>query len=292
MPSGHLKSGKGKKMKRSILLVSVFMLAIVLCQPAYAADDFAGPWEKFSVYLGGFGAASDSSVRIGTNALGAGLDIDVEDALGMSTSQGTVRLGALYRLGEKRRHRIGLNYFAFNREGTAVAKESHTIGDIQIGVGDTLTTTYNTSIIKADYAYSFFMDERFNLAVSGGLFIMPIELGVSIDSGGSFESSETNITAPLPVIGLSMDFAFSPKWVLKQNFQWFYLEIDNFTGAISDVNIALEWNVWKHWGFGLGLDSFRMQVEAADDSTAPGVDFVGNIKMNYAGVMLYARYRF
>ena len=59
----------------------------MLCQPAYAADDFAGPWERFSVSLGGFGALSSSDVRVGTNVLGAGLDIDVEDALGMSTSQ-------------------------------------------------------------------------------------------------------------------------------------------------------------------------------------------------------------
>ena len=93
------------------------MLAVVLSQPAYAADDFVGPWERFSVSLGGFGALSNSDIRVGTNVLGAGLDINVEDALGMSTSQGSARIDALYRIGEKRRHRVGLGYFALSRTG-------------------------------------------------------------------------------------------------------------------------------------------------------------------------------
>ncbi len=267
------------------------MLAVVLCQPAYAADDFAGPWERFSVSLGGFGALSSSDIRIGTGVLGTGIDIDVEEALGMSVSQGSFRLGALYRIGEKRRHRVGLSYFEFRREGSIVTKKEFTIGGITFPEGTGVHTFYNTGILKVDYAYSFFMDERFNLAVSGGLFMMPIELGVNATSGP--ESYETSITAPLPVVGFAMDFAVSPKWILKQSFEIFYLEIGDFKGGIADASFAVEWNVWKHWGFGAALDSFRLGIESkSEDEDIPGVDFVGNIKMSYIGMMLYARYRF
>jgi hypothetical protein len=256
--------GRGKKMKKSILSLSVVMLAIVLCQPAYAADDFAGPWEKFSVSLGGFGVLSSSDVRIGTNVAGAGIDIDVEEALGVDSTVTSARLAALYRLGEKRRHRLGLSWFAFRRDGTFVAQEDFNEGDIIISAGDTVNTVYNTDIFKFDYGYSFFMDERFNLAVSAGLFVMPIELGISASPGG--ETTQTDITAPLPVVG---------------------------RGGIFDSKFLVEWNVWEHWGFGAGLDTTRFVVEAtSQDEDVPGVDFIGRIKMSYFGLMLYAKYRF
>jgi hypothetical protein len=278
-------------MKRSFLLCSVLLLAIALVQPVYAADDFEGPWERFSVSLGGFGALSSSDVRIGTNVLGAGIDIDVEELLGVSTSQTSARLEALYRIGEKRRHRVGLSYFAFRRDGTFVAQEDFEEGDIKIDQGDTVDTVYNTDILKLDYAYSFFMDERFNLAVSGGLFVMPIEFEIRASPGG--ETSQTEITAPLPVVGFNFDYAISPKWILKQSLELFYLEYGNYRGGIFDSRFNVEWNVWEHWGFGAGLESFRMAVEATDaDEDVPGVNFIGKIKTSYIGLSLYARYRF
>jgi len=278
-------------MKDLILFGWISLVAVVFCQPAYAADNFAGPWEKFSVSLGGFGALSSSDIRIGTDVLGAGVDIDVEDFLGVSSTVTSARLDALYRLGEKRRHRLGLSYFAFRRDGTFVAQEDFEEGDINIKAGDTVNTVYNTDLLKLDYAYSFFMDERFNLAVSGGLYVMPIELGISASPGGG--ETRTDITAPLPVVGISFDFAVSPKWILKQSFELFYLEIGNYRGGIADARFLVEWNVWEHWGFGAGLDSLRMTVEStSEDEDVPGVDFIGNIKMHYLGVMLYAKYRF
>ena len=125
---------------------------VSLVQPAYAQDDMSGtPWERFSVSLGGFGALSNSDVRIGTTVLGGGIDVDIEEALNVDVQQSAVRLDALYRIGEKRRHRVGLSYFEFRRSGTSVIAEEITIGDpaITLPVGDVVNTVYNTAILKA-----------------------------------------------------------------------------------------------------------------------------------------------
>ncbi len=45
---------------------------------------------------------------------------------------------------------------------------------------------------------------------------------------------------------------------------------------------------WKHFGFGLGLDSMRVQVEAKG-SDYPGVDFKGKVEFNYFGAQLYVK---
>lgn len=100
---------------------------------------------------------------------------------------------------------------------------------------------------------------------------------------------DESITAPLPVIKLSGDFALTPKWFLKGGMDLFYLKIGDYEGAIFDSSVAVEYNAWKHLGFGLALDFLRVQVEAEDDDAYPGVDFVGNIRFGVSGLLLYAK---
>jgi len=276
--------------KRFILFSLAILLALTLSQPVYAQDT---PWERFSVSLGGFGALSNSNVQIGTTVVGTGIFIDVEEALKVDTQQSAVRLNFFYRIGEERRHGVGLSWFEFRRNGTTVLGEAIEIGDppIILPPGDVINTFYNTSILKAKYAYSLFMDDRFNLAVSGGLFVMPIEIGLDNTSTG--ESTRTGITAPLPVAGFSFDFALSPKWILKQHVELLYLKYGDFTGTILDTNFGVEWNAWENWGFGAAIDNFRLGIESeSDNEDIPGIDFVGSIKLNYTGLMLYTKYRF
>jgi len=68
----------------------------------------------------------------------------------------------------------------------------------------------------------------------------------------------------------------------------FYLEIGDFSGGIADINIALEWLPWKHFGFGLGFDGMRVNVEAKG-SDYPGVDFKGKVEFAYFGAQLYVK---
>jgi len=281
-------------MKKFPLLFQVIFLAATMLLPAYAQGDISGtPWERFSVSLGGTTVLSNSDVRVGTDVIGSGIDIDVEEALNVDASQSAVKLDVSYRIGEKGRHRVSLSYFELRRKGTVVLEKEIEIGDppITIPAGDVVDTFYDTGILNVDYAYSFFIDDRFNLAASGGIFVLPIELGVANRTSG--ESTKTDITAPLPVVGISFDFAVSPKWMLRQSLKIFYLKLGDFTGGIVDTTFAVEWNVWKNWGFGAALNAFRLAIKSeSDDEDVPGVDFIGDLKLDYTGVMLYTRYRF
>ena len=78
------------------------------------------------------------------------------------------------------------------------------------------------------------------------------------------------------------------QWFLKAGLDVFYLEISDFKGAIVDTTVAVEYNAWKHVGFGLALDFFRAEVEAEDDDALPGVNFIGNIEFGVSVLMFYA----
>ena len=95
--------------------------------------------------------------------------------------------------------------------------------------------------------------------------------------------------APLPVVGLRMDIALTPKWFIRTGGQVFYIEFDNFTGSLLKFRAAVEYNPWKHVGLGLGFDSLSARLEVKDDTDWPGVDFKGKVDFNYTGLQAYVR---
>jgi hypothetical protein len=147
---------------------------------------------------------------------------------------------------------------------------------IIIPSGTTVETFFDLDIYQLNYSYSFFQDERIDLAAGIGVYIMPIDEG------------EEKFTAPLPVINLRMDIALTPKWFIRTGAQVFYLEYENFTGSILEFRTALEYNPWKHVGIGVGFDTFGFRLEA-DGEDWPGIDLKGNVEFNYAGLQLYLR---
>jgi hypothetical protein len=69
------------------------------------------------------------------------------------------------------------------------------------------------------------------------------------------------------------------------------LEIDEFKGSVLQTNAAVEYFPWKHLGFGLGYNSFNLNIEA-DGEDYPQIDFKGEINFRYIGLLLYTKLYF
>jgi hypothetical protein len=250
------------------------------------------PWEKGYFNIGYYFANLNSSIRLGEGNLGVGIDLSVEDTLGLDTSQGSFRIEGGWRFSQNKRHKVELGWFYFNRSGSKYLDEVFEIppelGGGTIGPG-TFNSTFNFDLIKAKYEYSFLLDERVDFNVGLGLFIMPFKFSTSVSDGTNTGSVSESVTAPLPVLSLGFDVLLAPKWYVRQQTDIFYLEIDNYKGGIADIQIALEYLPWKHVGFGLGFDALTIKVEAEDDTDVPGVDFKGNIEFVTTGIQLYLR---
>ena len=280
-------------MKKVIWVSLVLLVASLLSQPVLAdqgeQEKASGPWERFSFSLGGFFVDLSSDVRIGSKTLGVGTDIDVEDALGLDSSTLVFRSDALYRFGKSRRHRIDFTYFDLSRDSTKTLERDIDFGEKHFTVRTTLDSEFDLVFYNLAYTYSFFQDDRFDLGASVGFHIMDIGLKLTISALGTAE--EEKITAPLPVLGLRGTFALTPRLFLKQSIEFFYLEIDNFKGLLTDINLALEYNAWKHVGLGIGYNTMRLNIEA-DGKDYPEIDFIGNLEFTYGGIQLYAKVYF
>lgn len=285
------------KNSRILLLLSIcliFPVQLIYCQTDslsiknQAADDKKDYFkqERLSLSLGYFFTGNNTGVTLGSKQAGIGLIVDFEDAFGLKTSSFVFRGNANYSYGKRKQHAIILDYFSVNRKATKTLDADLEFGDTIFPVGTQLDSKYYLSIIRANYEYTFFQDERVSLGFSAGLFIMPISF--SVKSGDSNDQTATMI-APLPVIGLKTDFLVTKKLMIKQRAELLYLSIDNFSGGILDLNCSIEHKTFKHFGFGLGINSNRLNISAIGEDY-PGVDFFGSVKMDYTGVFLYLSY--
>jgi len=271
-------------LKRAIPVLLLVMVVAAFPQNAFSADPDS-PWETFSFSFGGFIADVSSDVRIGLEGTGAGVDINLEEALGLNASSTVLRLGATYRFGKSRRHQAEFSWFSMNRDASKRLGRDIVVDNVTYPVGTDVNSFLDFQIWKAAYNYSFLQDDRVNLAAGIGVFVMPIKFGVNAAGIGD---TQEDITAPLPVIGLRADFALTKKWFLRATTDLFYLKIGDFKGAIWDSSTAVEYKPWKNFGLGLAVNGFKVEVEA-NGSDYPNVDFVGNINFNYTGLMLYGK---
>lgn len=274
-----------------LLLIFLFHGTLTIAQKEnlhHDSDTLDYSWERFSFSLGGFITGLNSDIQLSSREVGLGATINVEEALGLETSTLVLRGESEYNYGKRRRNTARLCYFSLFRDAKKVLDSEIEIGDETFPVGTEVSSKFNLQILRGTYNYSFYMDERVKLGVSIGLFIMPISFSTS---ALGLSEEVANFIAPLPVLGLGANFAITPKLYLKQSIDILYLEIPSFKGSIMDVNIKFEYNPWKNFGFGLGLNSYRLNITAyKDDGTF--LDFKGTIKTSYTGILFYGKYYF
>lgn len=252
----------------------------------FTPDSSKYSWERFSVHAGGFVTGMNSDIQLGSQQVGLGVVVNLEDALGLQSSGTVFRSEMRYNYGKRRRHTLGLEYFGLLRNAQKVLDSDVEIGDQIFPIGTEVKSKFNLQIIKASYSYSFYKDERVMIDASFGLFVMPISFSVkALD----LNEVASDFVAPLPVVGIRSNFAITPKLHLKQSVDFLYMKIANFRGVVSDINVTLEYNLWEHFGVGGGLNAYQLNIEAFGDDNNY-FDFKGSIKTGYTGLLLYVKY--
>lgn len=242
-------------------------------------------WDRFSVSFGGFLASYNSDIKVANDQVGLGITIDIEDVLGITSNTFAFRGNASYRFGKRQRNTLSAGYFGIFRSSKKTLERELEIGDEVFPVGTELAVKFNFTIIRAKYDYTFFEDDRVSLGTSFGLFIVPFSLAINTTS---FNDHQTKFTAPLPLLGLRSDFRISQKFSLYQSVELLYLTFGNYQGSILDLNMLLEYKAFSNVAFGAGLNSNRLKVNIESENTK--IDFFGTMRMEYTGLMLYAKY--
>lgn len=230
--------------------------------------------------MGYFFVNSDTDLRLDPTGGGSGTEIDLEEILGLDENIDSFDVSVEWRFFD--RHRLNVGYFDLSRDVTTAISGTINIGDT-IFFSDVLKTEFKWSTVAAAYTWSFLQTNKYEFGLSLGAHITTLKFSVaSTTLAASVESK--SVTAPLPLLGLLGAYAFTPKLVLKADAGWFGIKVGEIEGSQRTFNLDLEYNMWKHVGFGIGYKFYNLDVDITE------LDFKGSVNSTYNGATVFLKF--
>ena len=247
----------------SRIILSIWACSISL--PALAAFD-----ETYKLAIGASINEFDTDLRINSRDGSIDKEIDLEDTLGFDQ-----RVHLTWARGDWRiasRHRLSLAYTLINRSSGLTSQTDITIDGNKILAGANLSSSVRTHVFDIEYIYSFYKRPNIELGVTAGIYWMNSLAEVAgsgnvIIEGDDQEkfisdfSSTQRLIAPLPLIGLTADYAVNDRWILRGSARYFAITINNIDGYLLNINLAAEYLFNKHFGAGVSASSFDVRVD-------------------------------
>lgn len=258
---------------------SLLLAGMIFSSPLiFAAED-----GKFGFSLGAFFSDMDTRTRIDSKSDLIGFETSMEDDLGLDSSENVFRFDGYYRFND--RHRMDASVFSFSRSGASTITTDLQWGDRFFTFDTNLDTTFDLDVYKASYTYSFLVRDKGYLGVSAGLYVADINLEVTnLDDQSESESSD--VTAPLPVIGLRGEYRINDKWSLRGSSEFFFIDIDEIKGALFDLYVGIDYQIFENVALGAGVNSVKIDVDA------DGSHIVGALDWKYDGALVYLKFDF
>jgi len=269
---------KGPEGRILYVLLGVIICVVLLQAGPAAAEEELLP-DGFMLRLGGYQIKNaDTIMRLDANNLPVGTYIDFHDTLGGDTRATLFRLDGLYRFNDH--HSLGFAWYDVKFTGSRVLSKTIDWGDQTYPFNTQVDSEIRFDVIKLNYQYSLFHNEKTELGASFGLHIMKISAGIS--ASGIGQSKTEAITAPLPVFGLYADYNFTPRFSAFYNYQFFFINYeDKVKGGLQDFLIGLEYRLFRNFSLGAAYNRFGMAMEIKKENTTL------NLSTNWNSGLLY-----
>jgi hypothetical protein len=283
-----------------LILFVVSILALTFSPPLQAEEKTeektAAPLSDKLMIRGGwayvFGAAATLSV--GGPVLGVGTAIDYTQTLGGDNSTDAFRVDTLYRFNE--RHAIGFSWYRVGLSGEKTLNQDLLINDQRVAAGASTQTSLSFNTYRLLYNYSFYRNDKVELGVSPGLYMMKTNFNfvgqgtVTLPGGsptpGGVVIVRQQLTLPLPSIGLVANYNITPKLQFQSRYDFFYLSIGSFSGAMFEFYGGLEYRIIQHFAMGAAYD--RLQADLRGNGHHGfSANFSYNLLYVYATVYLF-----
>jgi hypothetical protein len=241
----------------------------VIADPRFAETPILT--DRFNLSLGGYLIDFDSQAAVGFGS-GVGSIINLEELLGLDTSQQVFRLDGMYRF--NRHNSIAFTYYGVRRTSSGEFEETIDFLDLDFVGRFEAETTVN--LYAFTYRRSFVNNGRTDAGMSFGLSTFDMSVGLEgevriigsdpdepplIEERGGREG----IIAPVPTLGMFIDHALSPRWILRASAGFLDLDIGDYSGRYIETQITVDFFVSKHVGVGGGLSGSDIKVSYSGD---------------------------
>jgi hypothetical protein len=232
--------------------------------------------DTFYFAAGAFRPKTSTSAQLDSTNLGAGANVDFERALGMTTQESVPDAFARWRFSE--RWRLEVEYFELNRRGDKVLQQSITWNGQTYAIGTEVLSKFNFSDIRTSVGYSFFKTKDKELGVGFGFHVATYDVGISTSGTGN---DTKNVLAPLPVLSAYGQFALTDQWAGGGRLDRFVMSYDKYDGNVTSIGLDLNYQPFRHLGFGLAYRSLFIILKATGDN------YTAQFNQTFQGPLLY-----
>jgi hypothetical protein len=264
---------------------SALLIISIVATPAWAALD-----ETYKLTMGGSLTSYDSKIRINSRDDSIDNEIDFESDLGFDSELRFGWVKGIWRMAD--RHRLSLLYLPTKRTSGTTTHKDLDIGGNIIKSGAFINASVKTDVFDIEYLYSFYKHPNIELGVNLGVYWMNslTELtaaGEIIIEGSNQPEYRTDyrsnqrLSAPLPLIGVTLDYEINPKWRTKASARYLDVTISDIEGRILSLNLGTEYYLTKQLGIGAALNLFELSVQQN------GIVFFNTLEYAYSGISAY-----
>ena len=280
-----------------VVLYALVLLAVV--QPAFAQEkisqnrldprfeDTPMITDSFDFSLGGFLVDLNTTAAIGGTG-GLGSVLRLEDILGLDESQKLLRLG--FRWDFARKHSIGVTWFSISRASSGLFDESVDFLDLRfVGFFESI---FDVDYYGLEYRYSLINNNRVNAGFSVGVSTFDFSVGIEGDAYliaeipsnpiVEYHAATADIIAPVPSIGMFIEYAVTRRLILSSQLQYVDLSISGYDGRYMDIQFTADWFFTRHFGIGGGIASTDISVTYTGDDPY-------RIDFRYSGILFHVR---
>jgi hypothetical protein len=232
--------------------------------------------DRFYVSVGAFVPKTSTSAQLNSSTLGLGTNIDFEQALGMTTQKTLPDFFARWRFAD--RWRVEAEYFQINRTGDKVTQNQIQWGDVTFPVNTQIQSKFDFSDTRVSAGYSFFRTADKELGVGFGFHVASYDVALG---SATIATQAKKVLAPLPVLSAYGQFALTETWAVGGRIDRFVMTYDNYYGNITSLALDLNYQPFRHVGFGLAYRSLNIFAKAT------GSTLTAEFNQTFQGPLLY-----
>jgi hypothetical protein len=227
--------------------------------------------DEWHFELGGLWADFNSGVQISSRQL-IGTSVNLEDDLGLSSDTTTWNVNGFWRFGSA--SSVGFDFTSFNRDGGNKLKKAITVGDTVYDVDARVDSELDIDFLQLYYRWSAVNNGKTEAGFSFGLSTYWLEATVSgegtVNQGGEDQyyrnaKESEDVTAPIPVVGLFVNYAFTPNLILMANANFFRLDVGSVNGNVISSGAKLDYYFTKNFGAGVSVFGNYLNVDVDGD---------------------------
>jgi hypothetical protein len=161
--------------------------------------------------------------------------------------------------------------------GMTFISGGRTILDVNLQMDDLIFSAKGQISSKIDltlyrifYNWSFYRSDRVELTLSSGMYFGDFEAkfvdSATINPGDFTPVSggatvKESLFAPLPTIGLGIEYKIVPRLTAHLRADFFYVNINQIEGSLAELFIGLEYRLFKHFAVGTAFNRLWLDLD-------------------------------